>query len=127
MVAAMGRRVVAVDPILSNLALINQSLQRANNTKHVSFVSNPIPHTSPIHRPKSSLNLDNAPIYYPSSSVVTPLIDYRHQPYISRAPLTIPILQYPLSTFPHLPSIPHNSQPSQKNRFGFFFFNRTGR
>ena len=42
MVAAMGRRVVAVDPILSNLALINQSLQRANNTKHVSFVSNPI-------------------------------------------------------------------------------------
>ena len=42
MVAAMGRRVVAVDPILSNLGLINQSLQRANNAKHVSFVSNPI-------------------------------------------------------------------------------------
>ena len=42
MVAAMGRRVVAVDPILSNLGLINQSLQRADNAKHVSFVSNPI-------------------------------------------------------------------------------------
>ena len=42
MVAAMGRRVVAVDPILSNLVLINQSLQRADNAKHVSFVSNPI-------------------------------------------------------------------------------------
>ena len=42
MVAAMGRRVVAGDPILSNLGLVNQSLQRVDNAKHVSFVSNPI-------------------------------------------------------------------------------------
>ena len=33
MVAAMHRRVIAVDPILTNLALIRSSLEVAENTK----------------------------------------------------------------------------------------------
>ena len=42
MVAAMDKRVVAVDPILNNLAIINQSLQRSKKSQHVSFIRNPI-------------------------------------------------------------------------------------
>jgi len=42
MVAAMHRRVIAVDPILTNLALIRSSLEVAENTQFVSFVNNPI-------------------------------------------------------------------------------------
>ena len=42
MVAAMHRRVIAVDPILTNLGLIRRSLEVAENTKFVSFVNNPI-------------------------------------------------------------------------------------
>ena len=45
MVAAMGRRVVAVDPILSNLALINSSLKLAGRSQLVSFINNPISDT----------------------------------------------------------------------------------
>ena len=45
MVAAMGRRVVAVDPILSNLALINSSLKLAGRSHLVSFINNPISDT----------------------------------------------------------------------------------
>ena len=42
MVAAMDTRVIAVDPILNNLALINQSLKRSNTAQYVSFIRNPI-------------------------------------------------------------------------------------
>ena len=42
MAAAMDTRVIAVDPILNNLALINQSLQRSNKAHYVSFIRNPI-------------------------------------------------------------------------------------
>ena len=42
MVAAMDARVIAVDPILNNLALINQSLKRSNKAQYVSFIRNPI-------------------------------------------------------------------------------------
>ena len=42
MVAAMDKRVIAVDPILNNLALINQSLKRSNKAQYVSFIRNPI-------------------------------------------------------------------------------------
>ena len=42
MAAAMDTRVIAVDPILNNLALINQSLQRSNKAQYVSFIRNPI-------------------------------------------------------------------------------------
>ena len=45
MAAAMGRRVVAVDPILSNLALVNSSLQLAGRSHLVSFINNPISDT----------------------------------------------------------------------------------
>ena len=45
MVAAMGRRVVAVDPILSNLALINSSLGLEGRSQLVSFINNPISDT----------------------------------------------------------------------------------
>ena len=42
MVAAMHRQAIAVDPILTNLALIKSSLEVADNTQYVSFVNNPI-------------------------------------------------------------------------------------
>ena len=42
MVAAMGRKVIAVDPLMNNLALIHNSLKKVNNTKMVSLVNNPI-------------------------------------------------------------------------------------
>ena len=42
MVAAMHRRVIAVDPIIKNLALINLSLKKAGNSQYVSFINNPI-------------------------------------------------------------------------------------
>lgn len=42
MVAAMGRKVIAVDPLMNNLALIHNSLNKVNNTKMVSLVNNPI-------------------------------------------------------------------------------------
>ena len=42
MVAAMDKRVIAVDPILNNLALINQSLKRSNKAQYVPFIRNPI-------------------------------------------------------------------------------------
>ena len=42
MVAAMDKRVIAVDPILNNLALINQSLKRSKKSQYVSFIRNPI-------------------------------------------------------------------------------------
>ena len=42
MVAAMHRHAIAVDPILTNLALIRSSLEVAENTQFVSFVNNPI-------------------------------------------------------------------------------------
>ena len=42
MVAAMHRRAIAVDPILTNLALIRSSLEVAENTQYVSFLNNPI-------------------------------------------------------------------------------------
>ena len=42
MVAAMDKRVIAVDPILNNLALINQSLKRSIKSQYVSFIRNPI-------------------------------------------------------------------------------------
>ena len=47
MAAAMDKRVIAVDPILNNLALINQSLKRSKKTQHVSFIRNPIRFYSP--------------------------------------------------------------------------------
>ena len=45
MVAAMDRRVVAGDPILSNLALVNSSLRLAGRSHLVSFINNPISDT----------------------------------------------------------------------------------
>ena len=45
MVAAMGRRGAAVDPILSTLALINSSLKLAGRSQLVSFINNPISDT----------------------------------------------------------------------------------
>ena len=42
MVAAMHRRAIAVDPILTNLALIKSSLEVADNAQFVSLVNNPI-------------------------------------------------------------------------------------
>ena len=45
MVAAMGRRVVAVDPMIGNLALINSSLKLAGRSQLVSFINNPISDT----------------------------------------------------------------------------------
>ena len=42
MMAAMHRHVIAVDPIIKNLALINLSLNKAGNSQYVSFINNPI-------------------------------------------------------------------------------------
>ena len=42
MIAQMKRRVVAVDPIRDNLALINSSVSRAGNSPYVHFVASPI-------------------------------------------------------------------------------------
>ena len=42
MVAAMDARVIAVAPILNNLALINQRLTRSNKAQYVSFIRSPI-------------------------------------------------------------------------------------
>ena len=42
MVAAMQRKVVAVDPILNNLAFIHHSLKTANNENNVRLMNNPV-------------------------------------------------------------------------------------
>ena len=42
MVAAMHRTVFAVDPLIINLAFIDHSLKRANNSQYVSLINNPI-------------------------------------------------------------------------------------
>merc|ERR1712126_463625 len=42
MVAAMKRQVVAADPVLKNLALINSSLKKSNTSQYVTLVNNPI-------------------------------------------------------------------------------------
>ena len=42
MAAAMKRTVIAVDPMIKNLALINQSLKQSKLLQYVSFINNPI-------------------------------------------------------------------------------------
>ena len=42
MIAQMKRRVVAVDPIINNLALIDHSVRRAGNQEYVQYVTSPI-------------------------------------------------------------------------------------
>ena len=42
MIAQMKRRVVAVDPIRDNLALISSSIRAAGNSLYVQYVANPI-------------------------------------------------------------------------------------
>ena len=42
MVAAMHRKVVAVDPILNNLAMIHHSLKTVNNEDYVTLMNNPV-------------------------------------------------------------------------------------
>ena len=42
MIAQMKRRVVAVDPIINNLALIDHSVRRAGNQDYVQYVTSPI-------------------------------------------------------------------------------------
>ena len=42
MAAAMKRKVVAVDPIIKNLALINKSLKESQLLSYVSLINNPI-------------------------------------------------------------------------------------
>ena len=42
MIAQMKRRVLAVDPILDNLALISSSVSAAGNSPYVQFVASPI-------------------------------------------------------------------------------------
>ena len=42
MVAQMKRRVVAVDPIRDNLALISSSVNKAGTQEYVQFVASPI-------------------------------------------------------------------------------------
>ena len=42
MVAAMHRKVFAVDPLLANLAFIDYSLKKSNNSQFVSLINNPI-------------------------------------------------------------------------------------
>ena len=42
MIAEMKRRVVAVDPIRDNLALISSSVSKAGNSPYVHFVASPI-------------------------------------------------------------------------------------
>ena len=42
MIAQMKRRVVAVDPIRDNLALISSSVRAAGNSPYVQYVASPI-------------------------------------------------------------------------------------
>ena len=42
MAAAMKRTVIAVDPMIKNLALINQSLKQSKLLQYVSFINSPI-------------------------------------------------------------------------------------
>ena len=42
MAAAMKRTVIAVDPMIKNLALINQSLKQSKLLHYVSFINSPI-------------------------------------------------------------------------------------
>ena len=42
MIAQMKRRVVAVDPIRDNLALISSSVKKAGSQEYVQFVASPI-------------------------------------------------------------------------------------
>ena len=42
MIAAMGRKVVAVDPLIQNLGLIQKSLQMSGKANLVRLLNNPI-------------------------------------------------------------------------------------
>ena len=42
MAAAMKRTVIAVDPMIKNLALINQSLKQSKLLQYVTFINSPI-------------------------------------------------------------------------------------
>ena len=65
MVAAMGRKVIAVDPVLSNLALIHNSLSRVNNNDMVSLINNPIRYIQALVLLLQILDSDKRSVYFP--------------------------------------------------------------
>ena len=45
MIAAMDRKVFAVDPMIFNLQLIHESLKKSGKTKYVNLINSPIRYT----------------------------------------------------------------------------------
>ena len=52
MIAAMDRKVFAVDPMIFNLQLIHESLKKSGKTKYVNLINSPIRYTGGS-RPKN--------------------------------------------------------------------------